>query len=78
MVDFLQQNFVAADCSPQVAFIAFAFDRHPENICRSLKEGEIVLDEIIVGAAVDLQNAERLSVTLQDNIHRTAYTMVCQ
>ena len=71
VVDFLEQYFVALDRLLEVTLITFALDCHAENVGGALQEREIVLDKIIVGTTVDLQHSERLSVTLQDDVHRS-------
>ena len=78
VVYLLEQNLVAADCGLEVALVAFTLDRHAQDVGRALQECEIVLDERILGTAVDLQDAERFSVALQDDVHRPAHAMRCQ
>ena len=39
----------------------FALDRHAEQVRGALQEREIVLDELVLGPAVDLEDAERLA-----------------
>jgi len=45
------------------------FDRHAQNICRSLQERDIVLGKLPLGSGVDLQHAVGRAIALKDDIH---------
>jgi hypothetical protein len=58
-----------------MALVPLALDRHPENVGGALKEREIILDELIARSAVDLENPERPTIALQDNVHGATNAM---
>jgi hypothetical protein len=58
--------------------VPLAFDRHAEEVCRALEEGEVMLDEFVVTPAVDLEHAERPAIALQDDVHRAMDTVLAQ
>ena len=49
--------------------MTLALDRHAEKVRGALQERQVVLHEFVFRSAVYLQNSERLSVTLQDDVH---------
>ena len=69
VIHFLHEELLAFERRFQVTFITLALNCHAEDVCGPLQEGEIVFDKFIVRLAVDLQNAKRLAVTLEDDIH---------
>ena len=54
----------------EIVLVTVALDRHAENVRRALQEGEIMLDELVLRPAVDLEDPERPAIALQDDIHR--------
>jgi hypothetical protein len=46
-----------------------ALDCHAEDVGGALQESEILLDELVLRAAVDLEHPERPPVALQDDVH---------
>ena len=54
----------------QLALILLLLDRHAEDVCGPLQEGDVVLAELAFGFAVDFQDAERRAVALENNVHR--------
>ena len=65
----LQQHLMAFQRRLEVARVALALDRHAEDVGGALQESEIVLDELVLRAAVDLEHPERPAVALQDDVH---------
>ena len=43
----------------EIALVALALDRHAENVRGALQEGEVMLDELVLGPAVHLEHPER-------------------
>ena len=72
VVHLLEQKLMARQRGLETALVAFALDRHAQNVGGALQEGEVVLDELVLRPAVDLQHAERLAVALQDDVHGAA------
>ena len=69
MVDLLQQDLALLDRGPQAGLDPLALDRHAQQVGGALQERDVVLVELAVGLAVDLEHAERLPVTLKDHVH---------
>ena len=76
VVHLFQQNLVADERGLEAALVSLAFDRHAEDIGCALQKGDVLRHELVVRPAVDLQHAERLAVTLQDDIHGAADAML--
>jgi hypothetical protein len=55
MIDFIEQDLLAVEGHPELAFIPLSLDRHPQDVCRSLQERDIVLAEFALRSAVDFQ-----------------------
>ena len=62
----------------EVALMALALDGHAEDVGRSLQEGEVVLDELVLRPAVHLEHAERAPVALQDDVHGAIDAVLAQ
>ncbi len=75
MVHLLDEKLLALQRRLQIALVPFTLDRHPQDIGGALEEREIMLDEVIIGSAVDLQHTERPTIALQDNVHCAANAM---
>ena len=75
MVHLLDEKLLALQRRIQIALVALTLDRHPQDIGGSLKEREVMLDEVIIQSAVDLQHAERSAIALQDDVHGAANAM---
>ncbi len=69
MVHLLDEKLLALQRRLQMALMPLTLDRHPQDIGGALEEREIMLDELILRSAVDLQHAERLAIPLQDDVH---------
>ncbi len=76
VVHLLQQNLLAQERRLEAALVALAFDRHAENVGGALEKGDVLRHELVVRLAVDLQHAEGLAVTLQDDVHGAADAML--
>src|ERR1700738_1420831 len=72
VIDLLEQNLVAIKCCLEMAFVPLPLDGHSEDIGRSLQERDVVLAELAVRSAIDLQYPEGRTVALQDDVHGTA------
>src|ERR1700693_5083283 len=69
MVHLLEQELLALQRGRQTALMPLTLDRHPQDIGGALEEREIMLDELVLRSAVDLEHAVRLSIPLQGNVH---------
>ena len=78
MAHLLEQDLLAFERRLEAALVAVALDRHAEQVRRALQEGEVVLDELVLRPAVDLENAERPAVALQDDVHRPVNAVLAQ
>jgi hypothetical protein len=72
MIDFIEQDLLAVEGRPELAFIALSLDRHPQDVCRSLQERDIVLAEFALRSAVDFQHTVGGAIALKDDIHGAA------
>ena len=52
VVDLLEQDLMAIERRLQFALVPLLFDRHAEDICSPLQEGDIVLTKLALGSAV--------------------------
>src|ERR1700690_939422 len=69
MIHLLDEKLLALQGRLEMALVPLTLDRHPQDIGGALQESEIMLDELILRSAVDLEHAERLPIPLQDNVH---------
>ena len=53
----------------QAALVPIPLDGHAQDVRRALQKSQILFDELAIGTAVDLEDAERLAVALQDHVH---------
>jgi hypothetical protein len=60
----------------ETSFVAFPLDRHSQDVGCPLQKGQVMGDELVLGAAVDLQHPKRLTVALEDDVHGAADTVV--
>jgi hypothetical protein len=67
--DLPEKHLLAGECCLEESILAFALDCHPQNVCCTLQEGQVLGNELLLGPAIDLQHTERLAVALQDDIH---------
>jgi hypothetical protein len=72
MIDFIEQDLLAVEGHPELAFIPLSLDRHPQDVCRSLQERDIVLAEFALRPAVDFQHTVGRASALKDDIHGAA------
>ena len=66
-----EQHLLSIERRPR-RVVTLALDCHAEEVGRALQEGDVMLAELVVRAAVDLEHAERRAVALQDDVHGTA------
>ena len=78
MVHLFQKNLMAVQRGLEIVLVAVALDRHAEDVRRALQEGEIVLDELVLRPAVDLEHPERPAIALQDDVHRAVDAVLAQ
>ena len=76
MVDLLEQNLMAVKGGLQFALILLLLDRHAEDIRSALQKCDVMLAELAFGSAVDFEHTEWRAITLQNDIHRTANTVL--
>src|ERR1700760_4643582 len=69
MIHLLDEKLLALQSRLQMTLVTFTLDRHPQNIGGALEKREVMLDEVVIGSAVDLQHPERSTVSLQNNVH---------
>ena len=69
---------MAAQRGLEIVLVAVALDRHAEDVRRALQEGEIMLDELVLRPAVDLEHPERPAIALQDDVHRAVDAVLAQ
>src|SRR6266853_2749089 len=67
--DLLEQHLVALKRGLEASFVALALNGHSQEVGHALEEGKVGGAELVLGPAVDLQHAERLALSLQDDIH---------
>src|ERR1700689_3907822 len=75
MIHLLDEELLALQRRLQIALVPLTLDRHPQDIGGALEEREIMLDELILRSAVDLEHAERLAIPVQDNVHGAVYAV---
>jgi hypothetical protein len=76
--DLPEQHLLALKRGLEVGFIALTLNGHSQDVGGTLEEGNVVFAEILLGPAVDLQNAEWPTLSLQDDIHGAANAMLHQ
>src|ERR1700678_989904 len=69
MIHLLDEKLLALQRRLEMALMPLTLDRHPQDIGGALQESEIMLDELILRSAVDLEHTERLPIPLQDDVH---------
>ena len=57
VVDFPEQDLMTIKGGLKLTLILLLLDRHSENVCSALEEGDVILTEFSLGATVDLQHA---------------------
>jgi hypothetical protein len=60
--DLPEEHLLARKRSLEASFVAFPLDRHSQDVSCPLQKGQIMGDELVLGAAVDLQHPKRLAV----------------
>ena len=71
----LRRNCWRSSARIQIALVPLTLDRHPQDIARLPDEREVMLGDVILQSAVDLQHAERSAIALQDDVHGAANAM---
>ena len=78
MVQLLKQDLPLLDRPAQAALDPLPLDRHAQQVRRPLQEGDVVLAELTLVAAVDLEHAIGLAVALEDHVHGAADAVLDQ
>jgi hypothetical protein len=66
---FLEKNLMVVECGLKLTLVPLPFDSHTQNVCGTLKEGDVVLTEFSLRATVDLQHPVRRAVALKNYVH---------
>jgi hypothetical protein len=75
VVDLLDEDVLMLQRLLEPALVALPLDGHAEDVCGTLQEGDVLLAELALGSAIDLQDAVWCTVALQDHIDGAAHAM---